>query len=329
MNKLITFLTAIILCNPIQAQNHDIEKLIKEPRFSNDTLIRVEADTLKGFNFPYFVFIPAQINLGKETTLIIEPNNTGFPNDTLQIHEKDAKKVATNKFYIGNYVSRKLYIPLLVPVFPRPLSNWKIYTHAFDRDAAIAEGEIKRLDLQLVAMINDARERLKIFGIELQEKVFLTGFSASGTFVNRFALIHPEIIKGYACGGINGILMLPIDKIKENKLLYPIGIYDFKSLFKKDFQLNEFIKIPQFIFMGENDNNDAVQFNDGYNDADRKIIYKLLGKKMMPERWNNCQNEYLEQKVNVIFKTYISIGHDYNENTKNEITNFFLNIINK
>lgn len=318
-----------ILCNHIQAKNREDEKLIQESRFSNDTLIRVDADRLKGFNFPYFVFIPAQINTGKETTLIIEPNNTGFPNDTLQIHENDAKKVATNMFYTGNYVSRKLRIPLLVPVFPRPLSNWKIYTHAFDRDAAIAEGEIKRLDLQLIAMINDARERLKVYGIELQDKVFLTGFSASGTLVNRFALIHPEIIKGYACGGINGILMLPMDKIKRDKLLYPIGTFDFNRLFKKDFQLNEFIKIPQYIFMGEKDNNDAVQYNDGYNDDDRKIIYKLLGKRMMPDRWNYCQEIYHSYYVNAIFKTYIDIGHKRNENIQNDITNFFLNIIDK
>jgi hypothetical protein len=155
MYKLFTLLIFIILNNLVYAQNQESEKLCKQPGFLIDTLIRVDANSLEGFNFPYFLFIPAQINFGSGTTLIIEPNNTGSPNDTLQVHEDAARIVASDEFYIGNFISRKLHVPLLVPVFPRPLSECKIYTHAFDRDAAMAEGEIKRLDLQLINMIID------------------------------------------------------------------------------------------------------------------------------------------------------------------------------
>ncbi len=325
MKKLIIIL--IVMLSNVYALANSTEN--ENITFSKDTLIRVESNAAEGFNFPYFIFIPSSAFFENETTLLIEPNNTGFPNDTLQIHEDDARNVASNKFYTGNYVSGKLGTPLLVPVFPRPLSDWKTYTHAFNRTAAIAKGDIKRLDLQLIAMINDAKEKLKTFGIKVDEKVFLTGFSASGTFVNRFALIHPEIIKGYAIGGINGILMLPTDHIKNERLLYPIGTFDFKTLFHKEFQANDFIKIPQFIYMGEIDDNDAAQFDDSYNDSERKIIYKLLGKEMMPKRWNNCQKIYQTYNVNATFKTYTGIGHKMNENIKNEITDFFRNIIDK
>lgn len=76
---------------------------------------------------------------------------------------------------------------MLVPVFPRPTSNWQIYTHALDRDSLITTvSGLERIDLQLLAMIDDARQRLKERDVLIGNEVFLNGFSASGSFVNRF-----------------------------------------------------------------------------------------------------------------------------------------------
>lgn len=58
--------------------------------------------------------------------------------------------------------------------------------HALDRDALTTEIEgLKRIDRQLISMIDDARERMKQKGLVLNEKVLMAGFSASGMFVNR------------------------------------------------------------------------------------------------------------------------------------------------
>jgi hypothetical protein len=329
MNRLIIisllFSIFLVSCNGQSKNEKDLVKTI----INKDTLLRVEVNSKEGFNFSYFIFIPSNTNIKTKTTLIIQPNNTGFPNDTLKIHEEDAKIVASNKYYLGNYVSRKLGIPLLVPAFPRSKSNWRIYTHALDKDAIIATGKIERLDLQLISMINDAKSRLSQYGIQIDQKVFFTGFSASATFTNRFALIHPEIIKGYACGGVNGIIMLPIKRIEKIELPYPIGTSDFDVLFNKEFGHKEFAQVSQYIFMGENDDNDAVKYDDGYNDADRIIIYRLLEEKMMPNRWENCQKIYSDYKINAIFKTYPNIGHKKDEIIKDDVVKFFSHLLNK
>ena len=47
------------------------------------------------------------------------------------------------------------------------------------------------MDLQLLAMIDDVRARLKAVGLVTHEKALLTGFSASGTFTNRF-IVAPD-----------------------------------------------------------------------------------------------------------------------------------------
>jgi hypothetical protein len=59
------------------------------------------------------------------------------------------------------------------------------------------------------------------------------------------------------------------------------------------------------------------------------VIYKFLGEKMMPERWNNCQKIYQADNVNATFKTFTCVGHDIDENIKNGIAIFFNNIIDK
>ena len=59
---------------------------------------------------------------------------------------------------------------------------------------------LERIDLQLLKMIDDARERFAARGINLDSKVFLWGFSASGQFVSRFVMLHPDRVKAASFG---------------------------------------------------------------------------------------------------------------------------------
>jgi pimeloyl-ACP methyl ester carboxylesterase len=61
-----------------------------------------------------------------------------------------------------------------VPVIPRPRAQWKYYTHALDRDTLEwHEPSVERIDLQLIAMVDDARRRLTAEGIPTEKKIFL------------------------------------------------------------------------------------------------------------------------------------------------------------
>ena len=116
-----------------------------------------------------------------------------------------------------------------MPVFPRPATDWKIYTHALDRDAMLTDKkEYARFDLQLVAMIDDARARLKKDKLKFDKSVLMTGFSASGMFANRFVFLHPDRVKAAAIGSPGGWAIAPVANYKEKTLRYPIGTGDFK-----------------------------------------------------------------------------------------------------
>jgi hypothetical protein len=168
----------------------------------------------------------------------------------MQIHEQYAISLASESS-VGNNVSTQLKIPFLVPIFPRPASYPLMYTHALDRDVMLTRiRSLKRLDLQLLQMIDDARNVLSGMGIITDSKIFMSGFSASATFTNRFSFLHPDKIKALAIGGFNGELMLPQKDINGAKLIYPIGTNDFKKLFSDTFHLDAYRQIPQYIYMG-------------------------------------------------------------------------------
>lgn len=296
--------------------------------FKNDTLFVITKHPEKGFYHDYILYIPKETPINKPTYLLVEPNNTGKTTDSIDVHRDSAIHLASVSS-VGNNVSRMVRIPLLVPIFPRPASQELMYTHALDRDVMLEpSAELHRLDLQLLAMIADSKMVLESIGIKVASKVLMTGFSASATFINRFSFMHPETIKALAIGGFNGALMLPQHTVNDRKLHYPLGINDFTQLFGKPFDMDSFKHIPQFIYMGRLDDNDAVQYDDAYSEDERQTINMHLGKNVY-ERYLKCQEFYQDHSIFPTFKTYEAVGHWTTSEMSLDIIAFFLNEMQK
>jgi hypothetical protein len=284
-------------------------------------VIVVPAAPERGFYFPYILRIPSGAFQGNVKRLLVEPNNTGGVSDDLEVHSRAAMKLSDNG--IGADVSRNLQIPLLMPVFPRPEKEWRIYTHQLDRDTIlVASGPMRRLDLQLIAMIDDARVRLRERGMNVPAKVLMTGFSASGSFVNRFTMLHPDRVQAVATGGLNGLLILPKSTIDSLSLPWPLGLADLEQIAGIKPRLAEWKRVPQLIFMGALDDNDAVLFDDGYEESEKELVFKAIGQKMQPDRWERCQSVYQAAGANATFRTYAGIGHGTDGPINLEITRF-------
>jgi hypothetical protein len=195
-------------------------------QFKRDTLIKVPSDPEKGFNFAYYLYVPIEQRGTHQSILYVEPNNTGTQNDDLEVHDKAARRFIESSY--SHRIAVKLRSPMLVPVFPRLASRWQEYTHYLNRRAMkISDGPLRRIDLQLKAMIEDARTRLAKSGITIGPKVFMNGFSSSAGFTLRFTALHPELIQATSAGGINALPILPLKKWKGKILRYPIGVGDF------------------------------------------------------------------------------------------------------
>lgn len=317
MRYSISILLPVLICVTSFAQNSTSEI------FKKDSLIIIEKSPDKGFFNDYILFIPKGTKLNKKTFLLVEPNNTGKLNDSMEVHKKHAIDIASVSS-VGNNISTELKIPILVPIFPRPASKPYTYTHALDRDVMLEKAtELKRLDLQLLEMIKDSKNVLKALNIEVEEKIFMSGFSASGTFTNRFSFLHPDKIQACAMGGFNGELMLPQNSVNGIKLNYPIGTNDFEKLFKQKFDFETYKSIPQYIYMGQLDENDAVQFDDAYSYQERKIINDNIGATVQ-NRYVECQKYYVKSNINATFKTYENVGHWTTSNVNLDVIKFFL-----
>lgn len=110
------------------------------------------------FDWPYYLYLPLSVPPGTCTRLLVAPNNTGTGSDDQAVHDQAARSQAEGL----SIPADRLRTPLLVPTFPRPLSNWQVYTHVLDRDSLLTTlPGLRRLDLQLIAMIEHAGTRLQ------------------------------------------------------------------------------------------------------------------------------------------------------------------------
>lgn len=282
--------------------------------------VLIPADADAGFNFPYVLIVPTDPAQDQALTLVVETNNTGEEDDFDTTLAATRKQAAGRG--LGPMLSRHLKLPFLMPVFPRPKSDWKTYTHALDRDSMlIEEGSLTRLDQQLLAMIEDARKRLAEDGMPTRDQVVMVGFSASGSFANRFAFLHPERLCAVVAGGVNAFPMLPVPARGGHRLAFPLGIDDIEELSGAAFNETAWKALPQMIFMGALDENDAVLFDDAYSDKERETIFSVVGKPMHT-RWLNCQKVYLEAGASANLITYGQVGHWINRHIGLSIVSF-------
>jgi len=275
-------------------------------------IVKIEAQPAKGFAYPYYLYVPkalreeeAQGGKKRTGTILVMPNNAGKTSDDFNVHEEDVKRKIKN----NSEVADRLGVALLMPVFPRPQTHWQIYTHALDRDAMTTDKkEFARFDLQLNAMIDDARAKLANEKLKFDKRVLLLGWSASAMFVNRFTFLHPQRVKAAAIGSPGGWAIAPVAVFKEKTLRYPIGIADFKLISGEKFDLKNLRKVPLLMFLGEEDDNDSVIFRDSYEKEDEDLIIALFGQKPV-ERWDDSKKLYQEQKLNADFRLYPKVKH--------------------
>ena len=292
--------------------------------------IVVKANPEKGFHFPYL------LKTSKKTVdanyIVVESNNTGGHNKSIKGMTSKAKK--SLGWVLGSSISKKLNYPMLMPVFPfatkeieKVLTNknkYKYYFPQLDSDVLkINIDKYKRIDLQLIAMIDDARGRLlKENNQNINEKVIMVGFSSSSLFSARFTFLHPDRVSVAIGGGIGGLLPVPTEKINGIEAIYPIGTYDFEKITGKKFNLEEFKKTPQFYYQGTKDKSNPFRRGaDDLTDEEYEIVKKLfvdglpfgdkpVSLKVNTKMWENSQ-KYINQIVdNVKFESPKNLDHE-------------------
>ena len=151
----------------------------------------------------------------------------------------------------------------------------------------------------------------------------MNGFSASGTFTNRFTILHPTVVRAVATGGINCIPTFPTDRWNNTMMRYPIGIADVQEIAGIEFDETAYKKVSQYIYMGALDDNDTLPYPDAYDKVDAELVESLIGAEMMPDRWDVSQSIYKALEIPVQFVTYEDTGHEIKSEMIDDIVAFF------
>jgi pimeloyl-ACP methyl ester carboxylesterase len=213
----------------------------------------------------------------------------------------------------------------LVPLFPRPHTEGggNLYLHALSRESLLTRvPKYRRVDQQLLCMMQDVRERLQKRGLTIHSKALLYGFSASGSFVNRFAMLHPDRVLAVACGSPGGWPIAPVASINGTQLAYPVGIGDLESLSGHPVDWPALKSVAWFFFLGGKDINDSIGDRDSFSAEDEELVRRIFGP-MPVSRWKEAEHLYTENALHARFHLYPEVAHVVTMAIKTDITNFF------
>lgn len=277
----------------------------------------VPADPDAGFEYPYFLYAPAAPPEARGGPVLVETNNTGTSTDDYQRHKDAARELIKGNWNggSGRAISDQLFVPFVVPAFPRPRDepvSFRRDIHQLDTEAMrIDSGPLQRVDLQLLAMVEDARRRFREQGYPVEDGLLLNGFSASGQFTHRFTILHPEEVTAVTAGGVNGMPTLPVEEASGYTLNYQIGVADIAELTGEPFNRDAYAEVDQFLYLGELDGSDTIPFDDSWSDEQREIALDVYGQNMQRDRFPYSKSLYEEEGIdNTVFRIYEQVGHN-------------------
>jgi len=301
-------------------------------------ILKIKRSPTEGFYCNYYLFIPGEAISGS-CRLLVAPNNSGTSSDDIRLHDRLAQGYIRG---LSRSFGRELGIPVLVPVITRPgvipgasREGWAYYTHALDRQSLQLQVDpYKRIDRQLIGMIEHAGTILGEHGLEVEPEVFMLGFSASGNYTNRFVFLHPERVRAAAAGGLKGMPLLPAEQRKGRKLYYPVGVYDLAELTGRPLNFAAVRTTPQYLFIGELDANDTLPYGDAFDEREREIIIDVFdtvpfkeqkesNAPILLKRFDFAEKIYAEYGLPAHFVVYEGIGHGFNDQVWEDLFEFF------
>lgn len=270
------------------------------------------------FKFPFVLYIPYNID---KNILIMHGNNLAYEEGNV-LNISSAILETTIE---SGYDLVSLNMPILVPVtsnYIHPANNnmHEFFPMQASRNVVFCKdlnNTYYKIFDQINNMIYYAKEIIKNYNrIILKDKIICHGFSSSSKFVLRYATCFPSKVSLLIAGGFGVQNIIPLSKFKtENKeelnLLYPIGIYDIKEITGFEFDYENYKKMKQFYFIGENETSENdTAFNFRHTDLEIQEIYIQIFGKDYKQRFDKMSKLIKELGyTNIEFKKYKNYGH--------------------
>ena len=267
----------------------------------------VPSDSAAGFQYPYYLYAPGPIEDSTQP-LIVQGNNSPLPKAGPRNHVLFAKNMIEG---LVDRFAAEFQVPALVPAFPRlqreppPRTRSHLYVQALtDRALRTDHPTLARADRQLMRMVDDAQRRLRGDGYTPTEQVHMHGFSTSGRFAPRIAMLHPERVSAVSAGG-NGMYTLPTAEFDGQTLPYPVGVSDLESLVGAEFDLDEWRTIHHYFYLGDDDTSDSLNRLR----AELRDLVDEIHPSSVTDRFEMVESVHDSVGASATFAIYDGIGH--------------------
>lgn len=273
---------------------------------STGEILTFPANPEKGFHWGYALYLPKDMDTSKKLPLLLTMTNEDVEDSVAKLEEETIRQLRRNYSQYG--IADGAGVPMLVPLILQAHSP--LHTHQLNRAVfTLQDGPFAHLDEQVLAMLSDARSKLKERGVRTQKKFLLAGFSTPGVFAWHFAMLQPEHVLAAVVGG-HQHLMLPLAAYNNIPLIYPIGTYDFELYTGKVFNRKAWQKIPILVVNGGDDYNDPLPYDHVYSDEERAVFKQLYGEVNLQQIWRKAQEILAPLAPNIQFHTYPHLGHE-------------------
>lgn len=279
---------------------------------------RIDANPEAGFHSPYFLYTPEtpdsateSVNDSQTRPLLVQIMPWGDFEERVE-SARDAIQGGVMRADVMN-------CPALVAPLPNgPESGFRSPEEPQDIDP-----RHERVDLQLLAMIEDAKSRLNGGTFTVADQFHFAGGSSSGYFIDAFAALHPEHVEVFSSGA-NGFAFLPLEKLTEDipthgdpdheTTPWPIGAGNLDERIGEEFNRKAWMKIDQFRWIGAEDQdpeNPDEYIHKAFRGSDEidELIEDIFGTLQVDHRFETSRKIYDHLGVPATFTVFEGVGH--------------------
>lgn len=309
------------------------------------TLELIDADPDAGFHFPYFLYIPGISTPADGPNYAdTRPLFVGFSPWAGETSEREERLDSGRSDIEGGrqrFIVEELEVPSIVALLPGGADDGS-FRNLDHNSLQVTDPPTERLDLQLLAMVEDARDRLADQPYDVPEKFHLDGYSSRGRWASQFTMLHPERVNAISGGG-NGTATIPNEELDEDiptigepemdRLPWAVGVSDLDDLIGTDFDREAWLDVNQFRYIGAEDQGDPDELDHPseyvhspsyrhFGEERQQLLIDIFGWKQVDERFETARAIYENVGAPAEFKIYEGIGHEVTPEIAEDIIEF-------